>query len=405
MGIGTFEDLTGQKFGKLLVINRVDDYISPKGDKHTRWNCLCDCGNQCIINASALKSGGRTNCGCEKKQRHQEIAGQKFGHLTAIKRVEDKITPSGKKLVQYLCECDCENKTQIVVQKSNLINGHTKHCGCQPLIRNRTNLIGQKFGRLLVTELVGRKPKGNTSVMVWKCLCDCGNYKEASTNDLRSGHTMSCGCLFFDTIREKNKQNIKRNEYDLHTYDFGIGWTGNGTEFYFDKEDYDKIKNYTWNVNSLNYITAHDESTDNRRTIFMHRIVMEVNEEDWKKCQVDHINHNPFDNRKNNLRITKPSENGVNKRRQKSNTSGIPGVHWDNLTNKWVARINPSTNKRLVIGKFEDFTEAVKCRIESEIKYYGKFMFENNIKLLNYINDGNKIEPGNIQLIDSILYA
>lgn len=50
-----FQDLTGQRFGKLTVLERADDYISPSGHKMTRWLCKCDCGNQKIINSGSLK--------------------------------------------------------------------------------------------------------------------------------------------------------------------------------------------------------------------------------------------------------------------------------------------------------------------------------------------------------------
>lgn len=56
-------DLVGKKFGRLTVVSRSDS------DKHgkTRWNCICDCGIDCIINGSCLKSGHTKSCGCLKK--------------------------------------------------------------------------------------------------------------------------------------------------------------------------------------------------------------------------------------------------------------------------------------------------------------------------------------------------
>lgn len=56
----------------------------------------------------------------------------------------------------------------------------------------RINLIGQKFGRLTVIEQALSR-KGKT---YWKCLCDCGKYKEVQTRHLRNGKIRSCGCLF-----------------------------------------------------------------------------------------------------------------------------------------------------------------------------------------------------------------
>lgn len=58
----------------------------------------------------------------------KDLTGQKFGHLTAIKRVEDKIFPSGKHYVMWLCKCDCGNDK--VVARSALVKGETRSCGC-----------------------------------------------------------------------------------------------------------------------------------------------------------------------------------------------------------------------------------------------------------------------------------
>lgn len=53
------DDLTGQKFNKLTVIKRESDKCN-----HTRWLCLCDCGNKTIVYGYNLKSGHTTSCGC-----------------------------------------------------------------------------------------------------------------------------------------------------------------------------------------------------------------------------------------------------------------------------------------------------------------------------------------------------
>ena len=61
-------DLTGQKFGKLTVINQADPYISPSGYRKTRWCCECDCGNNVVVVASDLKRGHTQSCGCFQRE-------------------------------------------------------------------------------------------------------------------------------------------------------------------------------------------------------------------------------------------------------------------------------------------------------------------------------------------------
>lgn len=59
------------------------------------------------------------------------------------------------------------------------------------------DLVGKRFGRLLVVEKIGVNPKNRQ--YMWLCKCDCGNYKETITSYLTSGDTSSCGCYRKET--------------------------------------------------------------------------------------------------------------------------------------------------------------------------------------------------------------
>lgn len=63
-----FKNLVGQKFGRLLVIERA---TSEKG--HTRWLCRCDCGKECIVYGSSLKSNNTRSCGCYKVENAKKL--------------------------------------------------------------------------------------------------------------------------------------------------------------------------------------------------------------------------------------------------------------------------------------------------------------------------------------------
>ncbi|MHB2169944.1 HNH endonuclease signature motif containing protein [Alsobacter sp. R-9] len=58
-------------------------------------------------------------------------------------------------------------------------------------MRNTINMAGQRFGRLIVRELVERTPK----TTIWRCICDCGGVVNARRTNLMHGHTQSCGCF------------------------------------------------------------------------------------------------------------------------------------------------------------------------------------------------------------------
>ena len=236
------------------------------------------------------------------------------------------------------------------------------------------DMTNQKYGHLLVIKR-GEDyftPKGHKEIRWW-CKCDCGNPDLVLVRGycLRRGTTTSCGCEQKKLVSERFK---KYNTYDL-SGDFGIGYTSKGEEFYFDLEDYDKIKDYCWNI-SRKYVVA-AKLDDYTKDIYMHNIVMD-NEED-SGFIVDHIKHKENDNRKSQLRIVNSSQNQINKVKQRNNTSGVPGVTWDKRKQKWIARINIEKNKRIEIGHSSNFDEAVKMRKEAEEKYYGEFSYENSM--------------------------
>ena len=58
--MGKFVDLTGQRFGRLVVIK----LLTPKGTKHHKWLCKCDCGNECAVLGNSLVGGHTKSCGC-----------------------------------------------------------------------------------------------------------------------------------------------------------------------------------------------------------------------------------------------------------------------------------------------------------------------------------------------------
>lgn len=115
-----FEDLTGQKFGKLTVIERAEDYVFPNGTKRIQWLCKCDCGNERKAISKFLKNGTIKSCGCLRYNR-KDLTGLRFGRLLVLNRNELR-----KKY--WDCQCDCGNKCTI--HMSQLQTGDTKSCGC-----------------------------------------------------------------------------------------------------------------------------------------------------------------------------------------------------------------------------------------------------------------------------------
>lgn len=169
----------------------------------------------------------------------------------------------------------------------------------------------------------------------------------------------------------------KKNRYDL-SGEYGIGYTSKGDVFWFDLEDYDKIKDYCWYLAGHGYFKARSLKTDNYTSdkIYLHRVVTGAKDGEI----IDHILHNKnepnYDNRKSNLRRVDYSKNAMNSTLRKNNKSGHRGVFYSNTINKWIARICVN-NKNIHIGTYKNFEDAVKARHDAEEKYYGEYNYSN----------------------------
>jgi len=193
--IGNTFDLTGQRFDKLVALERFTD------GKEIKYICRCDCGRECIKTHSSLKYGTKTNgsnsCGCIQKaaakktstKKTGSLIGNRYNHLTVLGEAKSKY---GK--VHWICKCDCGKET--IVSTSGLLSGHTKSCGCyQDIVASDThfiNLSGRKYGMLTILERVENDPIGAPQYL---CKCDCGNMKIIRGQSIVSGLTFSCGCL------------------------------------------------------------------------------------------------------------------------------------------------------------------------------------------------------------------
>lgn len=222
----SLEDLTGKRFGRLTVINRADDYIDKNGDRRVQWRCLCDCGNEKIIRAQALKNGSTKSCGCLKNEKtslrcFKNIVGQSFGRWVVVKREKDYVSPSGYHRTQWLCKCSCGNER--VVDASTLMGGRSVSCGCYKaeIISQNTliDIIGKRFGRLTVVKRIeDHTTAGGRQIPRYLCNCDCGNTHAATSSSLLSESVKSCGCL------QQDMRNNPHNLIDLQGQKFGK-WT------------------------------------------------------------------------------------------------------------------------------------------------------------------------------------
>jgi hypothetical protein len=89
--------------------------------------------------------------------------------------------------------------------------------------------------------------------------------------------------------------------------------------------------------------------------------------------EIDHINGNKLDNRIENLREVTHSQNAMNVKLKKNNTSGVKGVCWDKTRNKWKVKVSIN-NKTINCGRYDDFELAELVAIEARDKYHRQFV-------------------------------
>lgn len=183
------KDLTGSIFNNLEVIS-----FSEIKNRYAYWNCKCICGNEIIVSSKDLIGNRKKSCGCIAYIKEKRINADNNIKETTNKLIGKKF---GKLTVKEFTKlinsmryylCLCDCGNYKEVSENNLINGFVKSCGCIGGGKN-TDLTGKIFGELKVLEFY----KIENGKKIWKCQCECGNLCYYSTSDLNDGQFKSCG--------------------------------------------------------------------------------------------------------------------------------------------------------------------------------------------------------------------
>lgn len=192
------------------------------------------------------------------------------------------------------------------------------------------DITGQKFGRLTAKNYESGK---------WHCDCECGGKSFTQGKKLRSGHSRSCGCLSTERIAKLNRVNRYLGVCECGDHAFAEltrGYVG-----LLSPEDKHLFEQYSWNAHRNPRGAWSVTGTYAKK---LHRVALGKAAEGKA---IDHKDGNPFDNRRQNIRICSQAENCRNtKLRTTRKYSVFKGVTKCNAKRKWVAQI--SANKKHV---------------------------------------------------------
>ena len=279
----------------------------------------------------------------------KDITGNRYGNMVA-----KKFSHRDGGATYWECECDCG--VTKVVRSGNLTSGSTESCGCctkRKPAHERQNLIGQKFGNLFVINLDHIDVRRSS---VWLCECGCGNKVLRTTTRLKR-IAQDEGCNQCNTNKFMDKG------------EYFEGVTSNGESFFFDKDDIEKVMQFSWFM-VKGYPTAR------KKKITLHTFLMGKAP---KGYEYDHINRNPADDRRINLRLATRRENIANKIKSKGKTSKYKGVFWSKNKKSWVSTLTyEGKSFRLCCSSSEE--ECAKAYDKKSLELYGEFAVLNIIE-------------------------
>ena len=182
----------------------------------------------------------------------KDLTGKRYGRLMVI----ELAGTDGKGHARWLCKCDCGNIKNVL--SGSLTSGNVKSCGCyrKELIgaqgtKRKKNLVGQKFGKLIVLSDTGRRCGSN---VVWHCQCECGRYNDVQGWCLQDGSVTTCGdCHLLSRGEERIIAILNENKipYKHDTALLGLRFPDSGHlarfDFYIDDRyivEYDGIQHF-----------------------------------------------------------------------------------------------------------------------------------------------------------------
>ncbi len=151
-----------------------------------------------------------------------------------------------------------------------------------------------------------------------------------------------------------------------------------GVSTMVDNVDYDLLAMYVWYLvveeSGYRYCCGYNPST--KKNIRMSRLILGVSD---TSLVVDHIDGNPLNNQRSNLRVCTIAQNNRNRRAiLTSSSSGVKGVSFEKKRGKWKASISINGASK-TLGRFSKITDAAKAYNDAATFYFNDFAKLNDI--------------------------
>lgn len=265
------------------------------------------------------------------KYNFQDLTGRQFGRLTVLYRTEDKIYESGRKFVQWMCECSCENRNQVKITGDSLRSGHANSCGC---------LIKEKSRETMI--------KMNTTL------------NKSRTRIYKIFNAMKTRCY--------NSNHVRYNEYGGRGIVICEEWLDDFMAFYSwslengynDMLSIDRINNDKgYYPNNCQWATSKEQQHNLRNNLYI-----TINDETKSLYEwADEYNLNPrlIDKRyrkgKTNKDLIKPK---IERKAEKQ--SGVKGVRWQGVSSVWSVWGFKNDKYNQYLGSFKTLDDAINFK-------------------------------------------
>ena len=164
--------------------------------------------------------------------------------------------------------------------------------------------------------------------------------------------------------------NRKLNEYIIENGIVHVKLRRSDKEVLCDIADWERLKHITWF-----YDSGYAKSMIFGKRVMFHRMVMNAPVE----MEVDHINHNTLDNRRENLRVVSHIVNMANRGLQTNNKTGMNGVSFMKSNSRYYAQINVN-GKRMYLGCYKTIEEAKEARLKAEKEYKDPYIEQGTLR-------------------------